>query len=117
VGAQKENLRSPDTRCINRRLTRFEYRTMTMSYETQIRRLAAYPARKAEAETQPHAANLAHERFASFQPEISGNFRCPRCWIEHQTRSVLAAVPHTKNAEGSFSCHTCSFDLFLPFSE
>jgi hypothetical protein len=87
-----------------------------MPYETQIRRLAAYLARKAETEAHLPAANPASERFSSFHPDISGILQCPRCWIEHQKGSALAAIPGP-NQEGVFKCSSCEFDVFMPLNE
>jgi hypothetical protein len=79
------------------------------------RELADMKVQKADIEAQLHAAHLAHERLANFQPEIGGNLQCPRCWIEHAKQSPLVSIPST-DGEDSFRCHTCNLDLSVPFT-
>jgi hypothetical protein len=101
-----------------------------MRYATQIEEIAQKFARLAhesavrlkrelaEIETRKSkiAANLARERLASFQPEIGGDLQCPRCWIDHEMRASLVAIPATgPSKEDAFRCHACGFDLSFPF--
>jgi hypothetical protein len=80
------------------------------------RELADMKEQKADIEGRIHAARLAHERLASFQPEIDGNLQCPRCWIEHARQSPLAAIPCTESEE-SFRCHVCNLGLSIPLTD
>jgi hypothetical protein len=109
-----------------------------MSYATQIRKVATQIASDAEArastlkreisdleaqivevetkivavETKLDAANLAYERLTRFQPEIGGRLQCPRCWIDHETRSEMIAFrAETPSKYDAFRCHKCGFDL------
>lgn len=68
-----------------------------------------------EIEAQLHAANLAYDRLASFQPEIGRDFQCPRCWIEHETRAVLAPIGGGTRHADFFRCETCAFELEARF--
>jgi hypothetical protein len=101
-----------------------------MRYATQIEEIAQKFARLAhesavrlkrelaEIETRKSkiAANLARERLASFQPEIGGDLQCPRCWIDHEMRASLVAIPATgPSKEDAFRCHACGFDLSFSF--
>src|SRR5271157_1417504 len=109
-----------------------------MSYATQIRKVAAQIANDAdsraaslkrelsdleaqivevktkivETETKLDAANLAYERLTRFQPEISRSLQCPRCWIDHETRSEMTAFrAENPSKYDAFRCHKCGFDL------
>ena len=87
--------------------------------ELQTRARALQPelekieARKREIETISHAANLSLKRLSSFQPEIDGNFQCPRCWVHHEARTSMLPVPGT-DTEDFFKCHVCHFKFSLP---
>ena len=69
---------------------------------------------RAEVAAKLRAARLAPERLANFRPEMSGNFQCPRCWIDHETWSVLTPVAGRTADTDFFRCHTCHFEFSLP---
>jgi hypothetical protein len=72
-------------------------------------------ARERKIEATLHAANLAHERSASFVPELGGNLQCPRCWVNQEVRAVLTPIGGGTGKEEFFRCDTCNLDVTLHF--
>ena len=52
--------------------------------------LAEVEARKAALQTELDAARLSQQRLMNFEPQIGRDFQCPRCWVQHEKRSVLS---------------------------
>jgi hypothetical protein len=73
------------------------------------RELAEIEARKLALEKQLRSASAAQSRLASFVPLAKREFRCPRCWIERETRSTLVPV-----ADYEFlRCEACQLETLL----
>ena len=62
---------------------------------------------------QRNAARSAAERSLNFQPTIGFDYQCPRCWIDHETRSPLSPVPSQKSREDLFRCGECGHEYIL----
>jgi DNA-directed RNA polymerase subunit M/transcription elongation factor TFIIS len=75
--------------------------------------LAELEARKRELEVQLHTAKFAHERLHDFVPICGTDFHCPRCWIEHQTLSVLGLTSRGTGNTQIFECSTCKYEFTL----
>jgi hypothetical protein len=79
------------------------------------RQLAELEVQIVQVETQLNAANLAYERLTRFEPELSGSLQCPGCWIDHETRSDMGAIPAANpSKDDAFRCHRCGLDLCFP---
>lgn len=76
-----------------------------MALEDQLREVA-----REIAEAQRGLTRSAPERLLSYVPRIGPDFQCPRCWIEHERRSVLQAVP-TNIDDDVFRCASCQLEL------
>ena len=77
------------------------------------RELQQLEARRLDIETKLNASNLSQQRLANFQPEIGGQFQCPVCWVQDETRSALRPVSGT-DTEDIFECRKCHFELSVP---
>ncbi len=73
--------------------------------------LAEIEAQKAALQTQLDVARLSEQRLMNFEPQIGGDFQCPRCWIEHEKRSVLSPIGGGTAHEDFWRCHTCGFEM------
>ena len=79
------------------------------------RQLAELEVQIVQVETQLNAANLAYERLTRFEPELAGSLQCPRCWIDHETRSDMGAIRAANpSKDDACQCHRCGFDLSFP---
>ncbi len=78
------------------------------------RQLTDVETRKAQIEADLKAARLSPERVFNFQPQIGGDFQCPRCWIQNETKAVLAPIGGGTKTEDFFRCRTCGFEISLP---
>jgi hypothetical protein len=73
--------------------------------------LAEIEARKAAVEAELNTARLTEDRLMRFEPQIDRDFQCPRCWIEHEKRSVLSPIGGGTRREDFWRCHTCGFEM------
>jgi len=76
-------------------------------------KLAEIEARKVAIEAELHTANLARKRIANFKVQIGADYQCPRCWIEHETRSALIPISGGTRDEDFFRCSTCHYELTI----
>jgi hypothetical protein len=76
-----------------------------MALEDQLREVA-----REMAGAQRRSIPSGLQRVLSYQPHIGQGFQCPRCWIEHERRSVLQQVA-TSIDDDVFRCSTCQLDL------
>ena len=74
--------------------------------------LAEVEHEKINLEDKLHHANLAHNRFLSFQPTIDGKLQCPECWIRKGVHSNLSAVDSDR-WEDRFLCRTCHWETYI----
>lgn len=74
--------------------------------------LDSLETRRAQIEAELEAANSAHDRLANFAVEIGGDYQCPRCWIERETRSALQALS-AGAGEDRFRCRVCREEFTL----
>ncbi len=79
------------------------------------RELAEIEGQKAKLQAQLNAAHLAHERLSRFVPVLGSDLQCPRCWIDHETRSILYGTAHGTRGTDTFRCHACDLELSLRF--
>ena len=73
--------------------------------------LAKIEARKAAIEAELNTAGLTEHRLMHFEPQIGRDFQCPRCWIEHEKRSVLSGIGGGRDREDFWRCRTCGFEM------
>jgi rubredoxin len=73
--------------------------------------LTEIEARKASIAAALKAASLSEDRLMRFEPQIGRDFQCPRCWIEHEKRSVLSAIGGGTNREDFWRCSACGFEM------
>jgi hypothetical protein len=78
------------------------------------RELAEIGARKLSLEKQLRSASAAQSRLASFVPLAKREFRCPRCWIERETRSILVPVADPCVDYEFLRCEACQLELQPP---
>ena len=77
--------------------------------------LAELEARESEIEALLKAETVSPVRLSNFEPQVGGDFQCPRCWIEHEKRSVLATEFRETRHEDLFRCQTCGYELEISF--
>jgi DNA-directed RNA polymerase subunit M/transcription elongation factor TFIIS len=75
--------------------------------------LVELEARKRELEAQLHTAKFTYERLQDFVPPRGSDFQCPRCWIEHETLSVLRPTSRGAGNTHIFECKTCEYEFTL----
>jgi DNA-directed RNA polymerase subunit M/transcription elongation factor TFIIS len=75
--------------------------------------LVELEARKRVLDAQLHTAKFAHERLHDFVPMRGNDFQCPRCWIEHETLSVLRPTSRGAGNTHIFECKTCEYAFTL----
>jgi DNA repair exonuclease SbcCD ATPase subunit len=80
--------------------------------QREILNLEAQTAQKKAA---LHAASLAHERLANYEPILGRDFQCPICWIEHETRSALRPMYGGTRDLDLWRCGTCDTRFDIPF--
>jgi hypothetical protein len=73
--------------------------------------LAEVEARKAAIETELKAAGFSEDRLMRFEPQIGRDYQCPRCWIDHEKRSVLSPIGGGTSREDFWRCRTCGFEM------
>jgi hypothetical protein len=59
------------------------------------------------------SARLSHQRLLNYTPALGSDYQCPRCWVDHEVRSVLTPVPGT-DTEDCFRCGVCGFQIGVP---
>ncbi len=69
--------------------------------------------RKIEIDAKLNAAKFAQEHLLDFRPRIGRDFQCPRCRVQHETRSALVAVPGT-STDDILRCDACGADYLIP---
>ncbi len=75
------------------------------------REIAEIEERKTALMAQREFSRGAEERLFRFQPQIGGDFQCPRCWVDHEKRSVLTPIGGGTQREDFWRCHTCGFEM------
>jgi hypothetical protein len=75
-----------------------------MVLEDQLRDVAAEIG-----EAKSELIRSTRERVLSYRPRRSPDFQCPRCWIEHERRSVLQPLP--TSIDDVFRCEASHLEL------
>ena len=76
--------------------------------EREILKLKAELAKKEDALT---VARLAPKRLANFAVQFRGDYQCPRCWIESETRAPLHPVGGGTRTHDKLRCGTCDLEV------
>ena len=80
---------------------------------TLERELAAIEARKCEIQAQLKTARLAAKRLADFQVNVGGQYQCPNCWIERETKVMLKPIGRGADTESAFCCQSCGLQISI----
>ena len=56
-----------------------------------------------------NSARLSHQRLLNYTPTLGSDYQCPRCWVDHEVRSVLTPVLGTDSED--FRCDVCGFHI------
>ena len=96
--------------------------TMRQAQHQQTRQNATYLSRKAvqttgassELRAKRDAARAAPERLLNFQVKIGGDYQCPACWIERNTRSPLCRS-RVRTTAISFQCVQCGHTVTITY--
>jgi DNA-directed RNA polymerase subunit M/transcription elongation factor TFIIS len=77
--------------------------------------LVLIETRKRELEEQLETVSRVHERLLRFVAIRGTDFQCPRCWIDHETRSNLQPTGKGTSNTDYFRCGTCGYEFPLRF--
>jgi hypothetical protein len=69
--------------------------------------------RKAKAEVELRMAESAISQVAHYDPGTDGDYLCPYCWIERDTRAELKPIPSDEPMVDRFRCKICSAEINL----
>jgi hypothetical protein len=72
--------------------------------------------RKQEIEAELRETNLGRERLSHFQVNIGGEYQCPNCWVRHELRSPLTAIP-SDTKDDFFRCDKCGCEALVDWPE
>ena len=72
------------------------------------REITEIDERKTQLMALRNTARGAAERSLNFQPTIGFDHQCPRCWVDHETRSALNPIPSSR--EDLFRCGQCGYE-------
>jgi hypothetical protein len=77
------------------------------------RQLEEVEKRKAQIEAERDTARFSMQRLATFPVKLSGDYLCPRCWIESGARSPLFLVP-SEGRNDLMRCRLCHSEIAFP---
>jgi hypothetical protein len=73
-------------------------------------------SRKREIDADIRATDLGRERLSHFQVSINGEYQCPNCWVRHEIKSPLTAVP-SDTKDDFFRCDRCGCETLVDWPE
>ena len=69
--------------------------------------------RKVQAEVELRMVESAISQASHYDPGSNGDYLCPHCWIERDTRAELKSVPTDSSRVDLFRCRICGVEIPL----